>query len=116
MADQPSYAGEFFDLSITSINNDYGALHNIGVMLYGINFPLEKFIKELEMILKDEAGATDDKALKRAKRLDFLKHCNSLPEIQTFFEQFCNYLNGKDGDGKQYHSFCSINYEYDRFI
>lgn len=108
MADQPSYAGEFFDLSITSINNNYGALHNIGVMLYGINFPLEKFIKELQMILNDEAGATDDKALKRANRLAFLQHCNSLPELRIFFERFCNYLNGRDGDGTQYPNFIVI--------
>jgi hypothetical protein len=109
MTTQPSYAGEFFDLSITSINNDYGALHNIGVMLYGINFPLEKFIKELQMILNDEGGgATDDKAQKRQKRLVFLQHCDSLPELQTFFERFCNYLNGKDGSEKQYSNFIVI--------
>ena len=109
MAEQPSYAGEFFDLSITSINNDYGALHNIGVMLYGINFPLSKFIKELEMILKDEAaGATDDKAEKRAKRLAFLKHCDNLPALQKLFSLFCNYLNGQDGTGGQYPNFIVI--------
>jgi len=109
MTTQPSYAGEFFDLSITSINNDYGALHNIGVMLYGINFPLEKFIKELQMILNDEGGgATDDKAQKRQKRLVFLRHCDSLPELQKFFERFCNYLNGKDGSGEQYSNFIVI--------
>lgn len=107
--DQPTYAGEFFDLSITSINNKYGALHNIGVILYGINFPLKKFITELEMILNDEGGgATDDKAIKRQKRLVFLQHCNSLPELQTFFERFCNYLNGQDGSGKQYSNFIVI--------
>jgi len=107
--EQPTYAGEFFDLSITSINNKYGALHNIGVILYGINFPLKKFITELEMILKDEqGGASDDKAEKRQKRLIFLEHCNSLPELQTFFERFCNYLNGQDGSGKQYSNFIVI--------
>ena len=107
--DQPTYAGEFFDLSITSINNDYGALHNIGVMLYGINFPLKKFITELEMILKDEqGGASDDKAEKRQKRLDFLQYCNGLPQLQKFFERFCNYLNGKDGRGEQYSNFIVI--------
>jgi len=112
MVDQPeqqTYAGEFFDLSITSINNKYGALHNIGVILYGINFPLKKFITELEMILKDEqGGASDDKAEKRKKRLIFLQHCNSLLELQTFFERFCNYLNGQDGSGKQYPNFIVI--------
>ena len=107
--EQPTYAGEFFDLSITSINNKYGALHNIGVILYGINFPLKKFIRELQMILNDEGGAaTDDKAIKRQKRLIFLEHCNSLPELQTFFERFCNYLNGQDGSGKQYSNFIVI--------
>ena len=109
MADQPTYAGEFFDLSITSINNKYGALHNIGVMLYGINFPLKKFITELELILNDEGtGAIDDKATKRQNRLAFLQHCNSLPELKKFFERFCNYLNGKDGSGEQYPNFIVI--------
>jgi len=109
MTTQPSYAGEFFDLSITSINNDYGALHNIGVMLYGINFPLEKFIKELEMILNDEGGgATDDKAQKRQKRLDFLQHCDTNIYLKVFFQSFCNYLNGKDGSGEQYPNFIVI--------
>ena len=86
MTTQPSYAGEFFDLSITSINNDYGALHNIGVMLYGINFPLEKFIKELRMIISESA---DDKTTKREARLAFLEHCNSLPALQNLFSLFC---------------------------
>ena len=105
MTTQPSYAGEFFDLSITSINNDYGALHNIGVMLYGINFPLEKFIKELRMIISESA---DDKTTKREARLAFLEHCNSLPALQNLFSLFCNYLNGQDGTGRQYPNFIVI--------
>ena len=105
MANQPSYAGEFFDLSITSINNDYGALHNIGVMVYGINFPLGKFIKELEMIISESA---DDKTTKRENRLAFLRHCNSLPALQNLFRLFCNYLNGQDGTGRQYSNFIVI--------
>jgi len=105
MTTQPSYAGEFFDLSITSINNDYGALHNIGVMLYGINFPLEKFIKELEMIISE---SPDDKTTKREARLAFLQYCDTNIYLKVFFQSFCNYLNGKDGSGEQYPNFIVI--------
>jgi len=105
MTTQPSYAGEFFDLSITSINNDYGALHNIGVMLYGINFPLEKFIKELQMIISE---SPDDKTTKREARLAFLQHCDTNIYLKVFFQSFCNYLNGKDGSGEQYSNFIVI--------
>jgi hypothetical protein len=78
-------------------------------MLYGINFPLEKFIKELQMILNDEVGgATDDKAQKRQKRLDFLQHCDKNIYLKDFFQSFCNYLNGKDGSGEQYPNFIVI--------
>ena len=103
--EQPTYAGEFFDLSITSINNDYGALHNIGVMLYGINFPLEKFIKELQMIISE---SPDDKTTKREARLAFLQHCDKNIYLKDFFQLFCNYLNGKDGSGEQYPNFIVI--------
>ena len=95
----PNYSGEFFDLSIPSTNDIYGFLHNTGVLKYGINFPLEKFIKELEMILSEPV---DDKTEKRRARLAFLEFCNKLPELKKFFESFCNYLNGKSGMGEQY--------------
>jgi hypothetical protein len=99
------YSGELFDLSIPSTNSIFGAMHNLGIMQYGINFPLSKFIKELEMIIKGEA---DDKTAKRQQRLDFLKHCNSNKELQQFFILFCNLLNGKDGDGTQWSNYMVI--------
>ena len=97
--DEKSYSGELFDLSIPSINDRFGAMHIIGVMQYGINFPLSKFIKELQLII---ASGNDDKTAKRQDRLKFLMHCNGNKELRQFFILFCNYLNGQDGSGKQY--------------
>ena len=97
--DEKSYSGELFDLSIPSINDRFGAMHIIGVMQYGINFPLSKFIKELQLII---ASGNDDKTAKRQDRLNFLMHCNGNKELRQFFILFCNYLNGQDGSGKQY--------------
>ena len=97
--DEKSYSGELFDLSIPSINDRFGAMHIIGVMQYGINFPLSKFIKELQLIIDN---GTDDKTAKRRERLAFLKHCNGNRELRQFFILFCNYLNGQDGTGTQY--------------
>jgi hypothetical protein len=95
----PNYSGEFFDLSIPSTNDRFGQLHNTGILKYGINFPLEKFIKELEEIVK---GESDDKTNKRELRLAFLQYCDTNPCLQFFFTSLCNYLNGKDGTGQQH--------------
>lgn len=95
----PNYSGEFFDLSIPSTNDPFGNLHNTGILKYGINFPLEKFIKELEKIIE---GESDDKTKKRELRLVFLNHCNTIPCLQIFFTSLCNYLNGKDGTEQQH--------------
>ena len=89
--DNPQFSGEFFDLVAGTTNYYHGAMHNISVMLFGINFRLSKFIKELEKILQ---GPDDDKTEKRRKRLAFLKFCNALLEVQEFFTLFCNDLNG----------------------
>ena len=103
--DEKSYSGELFDLSIPSINDKFGAMHIIGVMQYGINFPLSKFIKELQLII---ASGTDDKTAKRQERLKFLMHCNGNKELRKFFILFCNYLNGRDGDGTQWSNYMVI--------
>ena len=99
---EKSYSGELFDLSIPSTNDKFGAMHNIGIMQYGINFPLSKFIKELKLIID---SGSDDKSAKREDRLNFLIHCNRNKELQQFFILFCNFINGKDGDGKQWSNY-----------
>lgn len=88
-------SGEMFDLTASSFNNAFGAEHNKGTIKYGINFPLEKFIKELTMIL---ANTDDDKNEKRQTRLNFLLHCDSNEYVCKFFTLFCNYLNGGGTD------------------
>ena len=84
-------SGEMFDLTASSFNNTFGCEHNKCVIEHGINFPLTKYIKELEMIL---ANAPDDKSQKRIHRLTFLKLCNQSQYLQIMFKYFCNYLNG----------------------
>ena len=93
IAEKENVAGELFDLSIASLNNDFGWYHITGIMKYGINFPLDKFINELDMIL-DNGGPKDEKSPKREARRKFLKYCNSSREIQNLFPIFCNYING----------------------
>ena len=88
-------SGEMFDLTASSFNNAFGAEHNKGTIKYGINFPLEKFITELTMIL---ANTDDDKNEKRQTRLKFLLHCASNEYVCKFFTLFCNYLNGGGTD------------------
>ena len=84
-------SGEMFDLTASSFNNTFGCEHNKCVIQHGINFPLTKYIKELEMIL---ANDPDDKSVKRIARLTFLKLCNHSQYVQIMFNYFCNYLNG----------------------
>jgi hypothetical protein len=84
-------SGEMFDLTASSFNNTFGCEHNKCVIQHGINFPLTKYIKELEMIL---ANDPDDKSVKRIARLTFLKLCNQSQYVQIMFKYFCNYLNG----------------------
>ena len=88
-------SGEMFDLTASSFNNAFGAEHNKGTIKYGINFPLEKFITELTMIL---ANTDDDKNEKRQIRLKFLLYCVSNEYVCKFFTLFCNYLNGGGTD------------------
>ena len=70
IAEKENVAGELFDLSIASLNNDFGWYHITGIMKYGINFPLDKFINELDMIL-DNCGPKDEKSPKREARRKF---------------------------------------------
>jgi len=88
-------SGEMFDLTAASFNNEFGAEHNKCVIKHGINFPLSKFIKELEMII---AGSDDDKTDKRKARLAFLRTCESSNIVEDFFSLFTNYLNGGGTD------------------
>jgi len=84
-------SGEMFDLTAASFNNTFGAKHNKCIIQHGINFPLSKFIKELELII---ATNVDDKTIKRQHRLDFLLSCNKSNEVQELFYLFSNFLNG----------------------
>ena len=93
MAKTENISGELFDLSVPTLNNEFGWKHITGIMTYGISFPLEKFIDELETILKD-GGPQDDKSSKREARLRFLYHCFESKEVQDLFPLFCNYING----------------------
>ena len=86
-------SGELFDLSVPTWNNEFGHEHILYIMKYGINFPLEKFIDELESILKDDVPP-DDKTPKRKARLEFLYHCFESTELYDLFPLYCNYLNG----------------------
>ena len=97
IARKENISGELFDLSVPSLNNGFGWKHITGIMRYGISFPLEKFMDELQDILKpDDApnAPPDDKTPKRRARLRFLYHCFESIEVQDLFPLFCNYING----------------------
>jgi len=82
-------------------------------MRYGISFPLEKFIDELEAILKD-GGPPDDKSAKREARLRFLYHCFESREVQDLFPLFCNYING--GGDESVRTWVNGQYQENYFI
>jgi len=84
-------SGEMFDLTATSLNNEFGYDHTIGILKYGINFPLNKFIIELTKIV---VGTISDKSDKRRLRLNCLQYCVGCNELEIFFRLFCNRLNG----------------------
>jgi hypothetical protein len=104
-------SGEMFDLTAASFNNEFGAEHNKCVIKHGINFPLSKFITELEMII---AGSNDDKTDKRKGRLAFLRTCESSSIIEDFFSLFTNYLNGGGTDSTR--SNWAMQQYYDNFM
>jgi hypothetical protein len=93
-------AGEVLDLTATSANNKYGKEKLEYSMKYGISYPLEKYIHELDMIIADNASSIikDDKQSKRQLRLEFLNKCNENEFLQIYFQKMCNYLNGGDGN------------------
>jgi len=104
-------SGEMFDLTAASFNNEFGAEHNKCVIKHGINFPLSKFIKELEMII---AGSDDDKTDKRKARLAFLRTCESSTIVEEFFSLFTNFLNGGGTDSTR--SNWAMQQYYDNFL
>ena len=117
IADRGQASGELFDLSIPSFNNKFGYEYIKGTITYGISLPLEKYIRELEMILYG-GGPRDDKSEKREKRLAFLRICNSSPELQLMFPIFTNVLNGggegnaHDQNGNPRSTLYDFNYQY----
>ena len=92
---QISLSGEFFDLTITSTNNEFGKKKNRND--YGISIPIDKYAEELQMILsKDE----DDKSKKRWSRLALLMWANGQEGLANLFQRLTTYLNGgTDFDG-----------------
>ena len=85
-------SGELIDITVSSYSNIYGAEKLNYSLTYGIDYPLQKYIDELEKICLNDP--TSDKTVKRRKRLDFLKKCNIYPSLQVYFIKMCNYLNG----------------------
>ncbi len=118
IADRGPASGEIFDLSIPTYNNKFGYEYIKGTITYGISLPLEKYIKELDMILS--GGARDSKSEKRNHRLNFLKMCNKNTELRMLFPIFTNYLNGggensdepTDKHGNPRNTFHDYNYQY----
>lgn len=92
-------SGEIFDLSIPSYNSKFGKEHIKHTITNGINFKIEKFIHELEMIVE---GTSDDKSEKRRKRLIFLEKCSENKYIKELFEYFITYLNGGDLESRDF--------------
>ena len=96
-------SGEFFDLTTTSYNNEYGKLKNDNAKAHGISSTLDKYIEELEMITK--GAVKDDKYEKRMKRLEFLILCNGCPGLRSYFEGMNTYINGKEIQFLKYGTF-----------
>jgi hypothetical protein len=88
-------SGELFDLSVPTFNNHFGNESIKYAIKFGTAYPLQKYIDELESILKGPS-ADDDKAPKRRIRLDFLYYCNNNIYIRCLFQDFMAYLNGAE--------------------
>lgn len=93
-------SGEVIDITAASNNNKYGNEKLNYSMIYGISYPLEKYIKELNMIIQDNAFSEikDDKQDKRKDRIYFLTKCNDNYFLQQYFKSMCNLLNGGHGN------------------
>ncbi len=117
--DKDQSSGEIFDLSVPTFNNKFGCEYIKGTITHGISLPLEKYIRELEMILYG-GEKKDDKSDKRRKRLEFLRICNENQELKMLFPIFTNYLNGGgeniekpyDEHGYRRATFNDFNYQY----
>ena len=90
------FSGEFFDLTITSFNNNFGREKIANSLYYGIETPIDKYIDELEEIGQ---GSQDDKSEKRVSRLKFLQSCSEDNVLRIFFSILVGWLNG-GGDSK----------------
>ena len=86
-------SGELFDLSVPSLNNEFGYEHITYTIRYGIFYPISKYRQELQTILKD-GGPPDDKSSKRYNRLSFLLYCENFWVTKNMFPYFCSYING----------------------
>tara|TARA_B100000900_G_scaffold99870_2_gene82580 strand:- start:251 stop:2386 length:2136 start_codon:yes stop_codon:yes gene_type:complete len=84
-------SGELFDLTVTSYNNNFGKEKIDYSLKYGIELPIDKYIKELEMIAD---GSNDDKTEKRKQRLEFLKKIKEFPNLSQLFTKIIRFING----------------------
>ena len=84
-------SGELFDLTVTSYNNNFGKEKIESSLKYGIELPIDKYIKELEMIAD---GSNDDKTEKRKQRLEFLNKIKEFPNLSQLFTKIIRFING----------------------
>ena len=96
-------SGEFFDLTITSLNNKFGEEKTEYSLRYGIALPISKYIKELQTILD---GDRDGKTKKRTIRLNFLKKFRGNAFFEQYFKDMMCFINGgyHIPGAKNYHS------------
>ena len=84
-------SGEFFDLTITSVNNDFGYEKTKYSLTYGISTPLSKYIEELRSIISQGANVKSDK---RSARLNFLEQFEGDAFFEQYFQDMMCFLNG----------------------
>ena len=94
--------GEFFDATMATYNDKSHGKAKIDYSLtYGIAVPIDKYIEELEEILKAEK---DDKTEKRKLRLVFLQEMSKYGLAKELFIHLTTWLNGgKQGVKGEYH-------------
>lgn len=84
-------SGELFDLTITSLNNDFGWEKAKYSLEFGLSTPISKFIEELERI---KITTTDAKSNKRNTRLKFLQFFSGNTFFEEYFMNMMCFLNG----------------------
>ena len=84
-------SGEFYDISVPTRTNKFGEAYIQEIYKNGISISIEKYISELDEILK---SPKDDKTNKRLERREFLKMCQSIDECKNLFTILTNLLNG----------------------